>query len=72
MAGFDAIRAEGAARLEADPGLAQALIGRSTVHDTVVLMHSSGTTGAPKGIPLKHGHVLSGVRNAAAAGYFRA
>ena len=33
-------------------------------------MHSSGTTGAPKGIPLKHGHVLSGVRNAAAAGYF--
>lgn len=72
VAGFDAIRAEGAARLEADPGLAQALIGRSTVHDTVVLMHSSGTTGAPKGIPLKHGHVLSGVRNAAAAGYFRA
>lgn len=70
VAGFDAIRAEGAARLAADPGLAAALIGRSTVHDIVVLMHSSGTTGAPKGIPLKHGHVLSGVRNAAAAGYF--
>ncbi|MGN7867309.1 AMP-dependent synthetase/ligase [Paracoccus sp. 22332] len=71
VAGFDAIRAEGAARLKADPGLAQALIARPTIHDTVVLMHSSGTTGAPKGIPLKHGHVLSGVRNAAAAGYFQ-
>ncbi|WP_295048532.1 AMP-binding protein [uncultured Paracoccus sp.] len=71
VAGFDQIRAQGAARLAADPGLAQALIARATIHDTVVLMHSSGTTGAPKGIPLKHGHVLSGVRNAAAAGYFQ-
>ena len=34
------------------------------------LLHSSGTTGVPKGIPLKHGHILAGVRNAAAAGYF--
>lgn len=70
VAGFDAIRAEGAARLAAEAGLAQDLIGRPSVHDVAVLMHSSGTTGAPKGIPLKHGHVLSGVRNAAAAGYF--
>lgn len=70
VAGFDAIRAEGAARLAAEAGLAQELIGRPSVHDVAVLMHSSGTTGAPKGIPLKHGHVLSGVRNAAAAGYF--
>ncbi len=71
VAGFETIRAEGAARLKADPGLASALIGRATIHDVAVLMHSSGTTGAPKGIPLKHGHILSGVRNAAAAGYFK-
>ena len=70
VAGFDDLRAEGAARLQAQPGLAQDLIARPSVHDVAVLMHSSGTTGAPKGIPLKHGHVLSGVRNAAAAGYF--
>lgn len=69
--GFAAIRAAGAARLKADPNLAKDLIARPTVHDVAVLMHSSGTTGAPKGIPLKHGHVLSGVRNAAAAGYFQ-
>ena len=35
-----------------------------------MLLHSSGTTGAPKGIPLKHRHVLFAVRSAAAAGYF--
>ena len=71
VAGIDDIRAAGAARLAADPALAGDLIARPSIHDVAVLMHSSGTTGAPKGIPLKHGHVLSGVRNAAAAGYFR-
>ncbi|WP_374635069.1 long-chain fatty acid--CoA ligase [Paracoccus sp. (in: a-proteobacteria)] len=71
VVGFDTIREEGRQRLAAEPGLADALIARPSIHDIVVLMHSSGTTGAPKGIPLKHGHVLSGVRNAAAAGYFQ-
>ncbi|MBK4217451.1 AMP-binding protein [Paracoccus caeni] len=70
VTGFNTIRAEGAERLFAEPGLADDLLARPSVHDVAVLMHSSGTTGAPKGIPLKHGHVLSGVRNAAAAGYF--
>ena len=71
VVGFDTIREEGRQRLASEPGLADDLLGRPSVHDIVVLMHSSGTTGAPKGIPLKHGHVLSGVRNAAAAGYFQ-
>ncbi|WP_279483012.1 long-chain fatty acid--CoA ligase [Aureimonas sp. SK2] len=62
---------QGRARLEREPALREALLGRAGVHDVAVLLHSSGTTGAPKGIPLKHGHLLSGVRNAAAAGYFR-
>lgn len=70
VAGFDTLRAEGRARLAREPGLAEALLTRPSVHDVAVLLHSSGTTGAPKGIPLKHGHVLAGVRNAAAAGYF--
>jgi long-chain acyl-CoA synthetase len=39
--------------------------------DTAWLFYTSGTTGVPKAIPLKHGHVLSAVRSAAAAGYFR-
>ncbi|MCG5534735.1 AMP-dependent synthetase/ligase [Ectothiorhodospira mobilis] len=53
------------------PGLDADLQSRASVHDTAVLLHSSGTTGAPKGVPIKHGHILSGVRNAAAAGYFQ-
>ncbi|CAM5213229.1 Long-chain acyl-CoA synthetase OS=Castellaniella defragrans OX=75697 GN=HNR28_000013 PE=4 SV=1 [Castellaniella defragrans] len=61
----------GRARLAQEPGLREALLSRADVHDVVALLHSSGTTGTPKGIPLKHGHVLHGVRNAAAAGYFQ-
>jgi long-chain acyl-CoA synthetase len=47
------------------------LIGRAGPDDIAVLLHSSGTTGAPKGIPLRHRNILGGVANAAAAGYFR-
>ncbi|MFA7438637.1 long-chain fatty acid--CoA ligase [Castellaniella sp.] len=66
----EAVTAQGAARLAAEPGLREQLLARSSVHDIAALLHSSGTTGAPKGIPLRHGHILHGVRNAAAAGYF--
>ncbi|KFI34049.1 long-chain fatty acid--CoA ligase [Haematobacter missouriensis] len=68
---FSEISERGRARLAAEPGLAEDLLSRPSVHDVAILLHSSGTTGAPKGIPLKHGHVLAGVRNAAAAGYFQ-
>lgn len=68
---FDDIVERGRKRLQQQPSLEQDLLSRASVHDVAVLLHSSGTTGAPKGIPLKHGHILSGVRNAAAAGYFR-
>lgn len=68
---FTALVELGRKRLDAEPGLRDDLIGRSSVHDVAALLHSSGTTGVPKGIPLKHGHILHGVRNAAAAGYFQ-
>src|SRR5690625_6019332 len=56
--------------LENNPALRDEIIARPSIHDIAALLHSSGTTGTPKGIPLKHGHVMYGVRNAAAAGYF--
>ena len=68
---FDSAIASGWRRLAAAPGLAQELIGRAGPDDIAVLLHSSGTTGAPKGIPLRHRNILGGVANAAAAGYFR-
>jgi long-chain acyl-CoA synthetase len=63
--------AQGKRRREDTPGLDSSLLERSSVHDVAVLLHSSGTTGAPKGVPIKHGHILAAVRNASAAGYFR-
>ncbi len=68
---FTDVVARGRERLAADPLLRQALLERPSAHDVAVLLHSSGTTGTPKGVPLKHGHVLSAVRNAAQAGYFQ-
>ena len=68
---FTEIVERGRGRLREQPDLEADLLSRASVHDIAVLLHSSGTTGAPKGVPLKHGHVLAGVRNAAAAGYFR-
>lgn len=69
IAALSELARQGRARLDAEPGLADDLAGRPTVHDVAVLLHTSGSTGAPKGIPLRHGHVIAAVRNAAAAGY---
>lgn len=68
---FDAVVAAGRERLQREAGLRESLLGRASAHDVAALLHSSGTTGVPKGIPLKHGHILFAVRSAAAAGYFR-
>jgi long-chain acyl-CoA synthetase len=67
---FTEIQRRGREALAADAQLQRALVARPRSTDVAVLLHSSGTTGVPKGIPLKHGHVLAAVRHAAAAGYF--
>jgi long-chain acyl-CoA synthetase len=67
---FDALIADGMARLKDDPVLAADLLSRTKPDDIVVLLHSSGTTGKPKGIPLRQRNVARGVVNAQQSGYF--
>ena len=64
------VRARGLRRLQASPDLRDDLLGRARPDDAAVLLHSSGTTGAPKGIPLRHRELLAAVGNARAARYF--
>lgn len=68
---LDAATARGRALLDADPALAADLVGRARADDIAVLLHSSGTTGMPKGVPLRHRNILAGVNNAFAGGYFK-
>jgi len=56
--------------LSADSALAEQLINGAKPEDPAVFMHSSGTTGKPKGIVLSHANLIAGSRNAHAAGAF--
>ena len=60
----------GADRLAQAPDLQDRLAAQATPDGPAVFIHSSGTTGKPKGIVLSHRNVLSGVRNAHRAGAF--
>ena len=64
LVAWDALRKTGAERLRAEPMLREALIVRALPEDPAVFVHSSGTTGKPKGVVLQHRNVLAGVRNA--------
>ncbi|MDB5751524.1 MAG: Long-chain-fatty-acid--CoA ligase FadD15 [Ramlibacter sp.] len=60
----------GAQRLAGQPGLREQLLALARPDGPAVFIHSSGTTGKPKGLVLSHRNILSGVRNAHRAGAF--
>lgn len=64
LIGWQALRDAGASSLRDRPALRSALIARSRPDGPAVFVHSSGTTGKPKGIVLSHRNVLAGARNA--------
>ena len=70
LVAYHEVAATGRARLAAEPGLARGLLARAQPSDAIVLLHSSGTTGLPKGIRLTHRIVVGAVGNAARAHYF--
>ena len=67
---WDALQEKGRAALAADSALKTRLVEEPQPDDPAVFMHSSGTTGKPKGIVLSQKNVISGTRNAHAAGAF--
>lgn len=68
---IEAVRARGRKKLADHPGLKDDLVLRARPDDVAVLLYSSGTTGLPKGIPLRHRNVIGGVLNAEKGQYFR-
>jgi long-chain acyl-CoA synthetase len=64
------LEAQGRERLAADPSLAEAILSIASPEDCAVFIHSSGTTGKPKGVVLTHANILSGVRNAYRCGAY--
>ncbi|MFA5663841.1 long-chain fatty acid--CoA ligase [Castellaniella sp.] len=67
---WSTLLAGGKHRLAADGALKQALLQGSGAQDAAVFIHSSGTTGRPKGLILSHRNVLSAVRSAYRGGAF--
>ncbi|HEY0824453.1 MAG TPA: AMP-binding protein [Ramlibacter sp.] len=64
LVAWTAVEEIGAKRLEAEPQLARQLTLHAQPDGPAVFIHSSGTTGRPKGLVLSHRNILCGVRNA--------
>lgn len=70
LVSWQQILALGRQRMRDVAGLREQLILRAPPDGPAVFAHSSGTTGKPKGVVLRHRNVLAGVRNAYEGGAF--
>jgi len=70
MVSWEKLQAIGVERLRAEPKLRDMLIERAQPNGPGVFVHSSGTTGKPKGVVLSHSNLLAGVRSAYRGGAF--
>lgn len=60
---YDLLITKGRELTEKNPALYDEIINRARPEDTAIFVHSSGTTGKPKGVILKNRNVLGGVKN---------
>ena len=67
---WSALQQTGAQQLDATADARDRLRDQASPDGPAVFIHSSGTTGRPKGIVLSHRNILSGVYNAYRAGSF--
>lgn len=67
---WDQLTEAGRQALGTDPVRREELLRRAKPDDPAIFMHSSGTTGKPKGIVLSQKNVLAAARNGYAAGAF--
>jgi len=67
---WESLIERGKARLAAEPGLRERLHAMAGPSDPAVFLHSSGTTGKPKGIVLSHRNVISAAISSRKAGVF--
>jgi long-chain acyl-CoA synthetase len=63
LVGFAAVQAQGRALLESDPGFFERVAAEGAGGDVAVMLYTSGTTGAPKGVMLSHANVLETALN---------
>lgn len=68
LVSWPSLLTKGEGRLAQDPDLRARLVEDAVPEDPAVFMHSSGTTGKPKGIVLSHKNVLAAAYNAHAGG----